>query len=110
MQTIATKLDVSALDLVPPLGGGTGLNALNAPHSTFGIGGLGGLQQPAQLSALLGGGTALTGGVSNGLAGLCALLAQSDPGRLAVTSSDLECDASPTSTTSDGGTGGSEAV
>ena len=54
------KLDVSALGLVSPLGGGTGLSALNALHSTVGIGGLGGLQQSTQLSGLLGGGTALT--------------------------------------------------
>ena len=57
-----------------PLGGGTGLSALNALHLPVGIGGLGGLQQPVQLSGILGGGTALTGGVSNELAGLCALL------------------------------------
>ena len=68
------KLDVSALGLVSPLGGGTGLSALIALHSTVGVGGLGGLQQSAQLNGLLGGGTALTGGVSNELPGLCALL------------------------------------
>ena len=68
------KLDVCALGLVSPLGGGTGLSALNALHSTVGIGGLGGLQQTTQLNGLLGGGTALTGVVSNELAGLCALL------------------------------------
>ena len=69
-----SKLDVSALGLVSPLGGGTGLSSLNALHSAVGIGGLGGLQQTTQLSGLLGGGTALAGGVSNELAGLCALL------------------------------------
>ena len=73
-QNRTNKLDVSALGLVSPLCGGTGLSALNAIHSTVGLGGLGGLQQPAQLSGLLGGGTALTGGVLNELAGLCALL------------------------------------
>ena len=36
-----SKLDVSALGLVSPLGGGTGLGALNAIHSTVGLGGLG---------------------------------------------------------------------
>ena len=46
----------------------------NALHSTAVIGGLGKLQQSTQLNGLLGGGTALTGGVSNELAGLCALL------------------------------------
>ena len=71
---IINKLDVSALGLVSPLDGGTGLSALNALHSTVGIGGLGGLQQTTQLNALLRGGTALAGGVSNELAGLCALL------------------------------------
>ena len=45
-----------------------------ALHQTVGVGGLGGLQQATQLGGLLGGGTALTGGVSNELAGLCALL------------------------------------
>ena len=55
-----------------PLGGDTGLSALNALHSTVGIGGLGGRQQSTHLSGLLGGGTALTGGVSTELAGLCA--------------------------------------
>ena len=47
-----SKPDVSALGLVSPLGGGTGLSAcaLNALHSTVGIGGLGGLQQATQLS------------------------------------------------------------
>ena len=68
------KLDVSALGLVSPLGGCTGLSALNALHSTVEIGGLGGLQQTTQLNGLLGGGTALTGGVSKELAGLCVLL------------------------------------
>ena len=68
------KLDVSALGLVSPLGGGAGLSSLSALHSTVGVGGLGGLQQATQLGGLLGGGTALTGGVSNELAGLCALL------------------------------------
>ena len=68
------KLDASALGLVTPIGGGTGLSSLSALHSTVGVGGLGGLQQTTQLSGLLGGGTALTGGVSNELAGLCALL------------------------------------
>ena len=66
------KLDVSALGLVSPLGG-TGLSSLSALHQTVGVGGLGGLQQ-TQLGSLLGGGTAATGGVSNELAGLCALL------------------------------------
>jgi hypothetical protein len=66
------KLDVSALGLVSPLGG-TGLSSLGALHQTVGVGGLGGLQQ-TQLGSLLGGGTATTGGVSNELAGLCALL------------------------------------
>ena len=68
------KLNVSALSLVSPLGGGTGLSTLSALHSTVGVGGLGGLQQTTQLGGLLGGGTALTGGVSDELAGLCALL------------------------------------
>ena len=67
------KLDVSALGLVSPLGGGTGLSALNALHSTVVIRGLGGLQQLAQLNGLLRGGTDFTSGVSNALAGLCAL-------------------------------------
>ena len=67
------KLDVSALGLVSPLGG-AGFSPLSALHSTVGVGGLGGLQQATQLGGLLGGGTALTGGVSNELAGLCALL------------------------------------
>ena len=53
---------------------GAGLSSLSALHSTVGVGGLGGLQPTTQLSGLLGGGTALTGGVSNELAGLCALL------------------------------------
>ena len=53
--------------------GGTGLSSLGALHQTVGVGGLGGLQQ-TQLGSLLGGGTATTGGVSNELAGLCALL------------------------------------
>ena len=66
------KLDVSALGLVSPLGG-AGLGTLSALHQTVGVGGLGGLQQ-TQLGSLLGGGTALAGGVSNELAGLCALL------------------------------------
>ena len=73
-QNRTNKLNVSTLGLVSPLGGGTGLSALNALHSTVGIGGLGGLQQTTQLNGRLGGGTALTGGVSNELAGLCALL------------------------------------
>ena len=73
-QNRTNKLDVSAVGLVSPLGGSSGLSALNARHSTVGLGGLRGLQQPAQLSGLLGGGTALTGGVSTELAGLCALL------------------------------------
>ena len=64
-QSRNNKLDVSALGLVLPLSGGTGLAALNARQSTVGIGGLGGLQQTTQLSGLLEGGTALTGGVSN---------------------------------------------
>ena len=68
------KLDVSALGLVSPLGGGTGLSALNAIHSTVEIGGLRGLQQSSHLNGLLGGGTALTGVVSIEWAGLCALL------------------------------------
>ena len=55
------KLDVSALGLVSPLGGGTGLGALNAIHSTVGLGGL--LQQQTQLQSLLREGTSLTGGV-----------------------------------------------
>ena len=61
------KLDVSALGLVSPLCGGTGRGALkcNAMHSTVGLGGLGGLPQQTQLQSLLGGGTNLTGGVSN---------------------------------------------
>ena len=67
------KLDVSALGLVSPLGG-AGLSSLGALHQTVGVGGLGGLQQTTQLGSLLGGGTALAGGVSNELAGLCALL------------------------------------
>ena len=67
------KLDVSALGLVSPLGG-AGLGALSALHHTVGVGGLGGLQQTPQLGGLLGGGTALAGGVSNELAGLVALL------------------------------------
>ena len=67
------KLDVSALGLVSPLGG-AGLSSLGALHQTVGVGGLGGLQQATQLGGLLGGGTALAGGVSNELAGLCALL------------------------------------
>ena len=71
------KLDVSALGLVSPLGG-AGLSSLSALHSAVGVGGLGGLQQATQLGGLLGGGIALTGGVSNHvsneLAGLCALL------------------------------------
>ena len=54
--------------------GGAGLSSLSALHQTVGVGGLGGLQQATQLGGLLGGGTALTGGVSNELAGLCALL------------------------------------
>ena len=61
------KLDVSALGLVSPLGG-AGLSSLSALHQTVGVGGLGGLQQATQLGGLLGGGTALTGGVSNELA------------------------------------------
>ena len=73
------KLDVSTLGLVSPLGGGIGLSALNALHSTVhvgirGIGGLGGLQQSAQQNGLLGGGTAINGSDSNELAGLYALL------------------------------------
>ena len=67
------KLVVSALGLVSPLGG-TGLSSLSALHQTVEVGGLGGLQQTTQLGGLLGGGTARTGGVSNELAGLCALL------------------------------------
>ena len=69
------KLDVSATALVSPLGG-AGLSSLSALHQTVhvGVGGLGGLQQATQLGGLLGGGTAITGGVSNELAGLCALL------------------------------------
>ena len=67
------KLDVSALGLVPSLGGAR-LSPLSALHQTAGVGGLGGLQQATQLRGLLGGCTALTGGVSNELAGLCALL------------------------------------
>ena len=62
------KLDVSALGLVSPLGG-TGLSSLGALHQTVGVGGLGGLQQ-TQLGSLLGGGTALAGGVLSELAGL----------------------------------------
>ena len=73
-QNRSNKLDVSALGLVSPLSGSTGLTALNALHSAVGIGGLGGLQQTTQLGGLLGRGTALTGGVTNELAGLCALL------------------------------------
>ena len=95
------KPDVSALGLVSPLGGGAGLSSLSALHSTVGVGGLGGLQQAVQLGGLLGGGTVLTGGVSNELAGLCAL-----NGRIAVTRRGTECDASSTSTTGDGGAGG----
>ena len=57
------KLDVSALGLVSPLGG-AGLGTLSALHQTVGVGGLGGLQQATQLGGLLGGGTALAGGVS----------------------------------------------
>ena len=34
------QLDISALGLVSPLGRGTGLGALNAPHATVGLGGL----------------------------------------------------------------------
>ena len=64
------KLDASALSLVSPLGGGARLSSLSALHATVGVGGLGGLQQATQLR----GGTALTGGVSNELAGFCALL------------------------------------
>ena len=69
------KLDVSALGLVSPLSG-AGLSSLGALHQTVGAGGLGGLQQTTQFGsyALLGGGTALACGVSNELAGLCALL------------------------------------
>ena len=67
------KLDVSSLGLVSPLGGAK-LSSSSALHSTVGVGGLGGLQQATQLGGLLGGGTALTGGASTELAGLCALL------------------------------------
>ena len=50
-----SKLYVSALDLamVSPLGGGTGLGALNAIHSTVGLGRLGRLPQQTQLQSLL---------------------------------------------------------
>ena len=48
----ANQLDVSALGLVSPLGGGTVLGALNALHATVV---LGGVQQQNQLSGLLGG-------------------------------------------------------
>ena len=69
------KLDVSALGLVSPGPlGGAGLSFLGALHQTVGVRGLGGLQQTTQLGSLLGGGTAIAGGVSNELAGLCALL------------------------------------
>ena len=50
-----------------------------ALHHTVGVGGLGGLQQTAQLGGLLGGVNALAGGVSNELAGLCALPGGSQP-------------------------------
>ena len=99
------KLDVSALGLVSPLGGGTGLSALIALHSTVGIGVLGGLQQTTQLSGLLGQGTALMGGVSSDSVGWVVCT----PGRIAVTRPDPERDASPTSTTSDGGASCGEA-
>ena len=68
------KLDASALGLVSPRGGGNVLSSLSALHSTVGVRGLGRLQQTTQLGGLLGGGTALTGGVSNKLAGLCVVL------------------------------------
>ena len=61
------KLDVSALGLVSPLSGGTGLTTLNALHSTAGIGGPGGLQQATQLSGLLGGGTDKESGLRYGV-------------------------------------------
>ena len=67
------ELDGSTLGLVSPLDG-SGLSSLSALHSTVGVGGLGRLQQATQLGGLLRGGTALTGGVSNELAGFCALL------------------------------------
>ena len=41
--TRTNQLDVIALDLASPLGGGTGLGARNAPHATAGQLGLGGL-------------------------------------------------------------------
>ena len=69
-----SRLDVSALGLVSPLSGGTGRTDLNALRATAWMGGLGGLQQATQLSGLLGGRGCSSGGVSNGLAGLCALL------------------------------------
>ena len=49
--TRTNTLGASALGLVSPLGGGTGLGALNALHATVE---LGGLKQQNQLSGLLG--------------------------------------------------------
>ena len=98
------KLDVSALGLVSPLGGGAGLSSLSALRQTVGVGGLGGLQQATQLGGLLGGGIALTGGCLERAGWVVCT-----PGRIAVTRRDFERDASPTSTTTDGSASGDEA-
>ena len=73
--TRTNKLDVSALGLGSPLGGGAGrgLGALDVLHAIVGLGGP--QTQQTQLAGLLGGGTGLpsTGDVSNNVSNIEAM-------------------------------------